>query len=655
MMLASLPAFADGHIHSTDKGRYRIEIDGLRCIAVAPVVLFHAGITAFSGGFVGVDVFFVISGYLITGILYREGLQERFSIFRFYERRIRRIFPALFAMLAVVLFASLFVLLPDEMVSLGKQIGATTLFASNLLFWSEAGYFDSDSISKPLLHTWSLAVEEQFYILFPLALWLIIRWRARLLLPAMIAVAVSSLVLSVLMLGHYPSSVFYLLPTRAYELMIGGMVAVVPAYRGRFADPLSWAGLAAILGAVLLYNESIEFPGIAALPPCLGAAAILWASQGTTCGRLISNSPMRGIGLISYSLYLWHWPIIVLLGLELGRPLPGWSIAVAIISSLLLAWLSWRYVEQPLRRTANVSRVWVTGAVCLTGGVLASLALVATDGLPQRFPERSLAIIRKSIAEGEAMQAAYACATESLDRKSDRLGPCPIGIPNGRIELVVIGDSDAMALKPAFSEALARMRKRGTLISTPGCTPMLGLDQVADGARCAEHARQIFDYVRRVKPDAVVFVASWRGVLTKKNTVADGVTSSNDVSRLANVRRTLMRTVGAYRSTGGRVGFLLPLPGTQNEVPRALARRAQLPLAWSAAEHTQTFAGLQTVVAQARPDIVGNLAEGMCKRECLVLTPDGKPLYWDRTHPNAAGNRLVEPAIERTLRRLVPH
>lgn len=206
---------------ATSVQRYRSEIDGLRTLAVIPVVMFHADISGFGGGFVGVDIFFVISGYLITGILYRDVLTDHFSILKFYERRIRRIFPALFAVLAVTFLAGIFVLLPNEMVELGRQIGATTLFMSNLLFWKESSYFDAASETKPLLHTWSLAVEEQYYIFFPILLALIARWRIRLILPVIVAGAVLSFATSVLLLTSIPEATFYLLPTRAWELAIG--------------------------------------------------------------------------------------------------------------------------------------------------------------------------------------------------------------------------------------------------------------------------------------------------------------------------------------------------------------------------------------------------------------------------------------------------
>ncbi|MCB5200694.1 acyltransferase, partial [Loktanella sp. TSTF-M6] len=296
---------------------YRRDIDGLRTLAVVPVVLGHAGLGLFAGGFVGVDVFFVISGFLITGILVRELEQGRFSLIDFYERRARRILPALFVVLAACIVVFWFLLLPQHYVVIGKAGIASLLFSSNIYFFRiDSAYFANATSMQPLLHTWSLAVEEQFYIVFPVLLWLIAAWRrtSRTLLIAGLSLA--SFALAVWMVPRHPVAAFYLTPTRVWELGLGALLALgaFPALRHRLlAELVAAAGLVAIAWAVFTLDKTDPFPGLNALAPCLGAVAIIWAGQSqiTLTGRLLSTRGMVGIGLMSYSLYLVHWPVLV--------------------------------------------------------------------------------------------------------------------------------------------------------------------------------------------------------------------------------------------------------------------------------------------------------------------------------------------------------
>ena len=296
--------------------QYRSDIDGLRALAVVPVVLGHAHVTGFAGGFVGVDVFFVISGFLITTILATEAREGSFSLTRFYERRARRLFPALFAVLIFCAAAAWTRFPAEDLEAFGRSLLATIFFGSNMLFWSETGYFDIAAEQRPLLHTWSLAVEEQFYLLFPLAVWWTTRRMggryAAWLWPAMGA----SFVLSVVWVPTHPSSAFYLVPARAWELLMGSALALglVPALRQQsHRETCSALGTLFIAMSVVLYDANTPFPGSNAVLPCLGAALVIHAGHsGTTAvGRLLGTKPVVFVGLISYSLYLWHWPLLV--------------------------------------------------------------------------------------------------------------------------------------------------------------------------------------------------------------------------------------------------------------------------------------------------------------------------------------------------------
>ena len=365
---------------------YRAEIDGLRAVAVVPVILFHAGLPGFSGGFVGVDVFFVISGYLITRIILADLAAGRFSIARFYERRARRILPALAVVLLVCLPFAWVWMLPGELVAFGKSLIATALFGSNILFWRESGYFDAATELKPLLHTWSLAVEEQFYLFFPPLLALVWRWRRGLVMPALLGGALASLALADWGARHVPSANFYLLPTRMWELLIGAMVAwahsrPAPARAPRgLTEVAGLAGLGLILYAVLAFDATTPMPGLWTLIPVGGTALVLGlARHGTWAAHLLGWRPLVGIGLISYSAYLWHQPVLAFARIRLISAPEGGLLLALLAVTFGLAWLSWRYVEQPFRgaapwlpggRRIGLATLASIGAACLIGAVL---------------------------------------------------------------------------------------------------------------------------------------------------------------------------------------------------------------------------------------------------------------------------------------------
>lgn len=342
---------------------YRREIDGLRALAVLPVILFHAGFETFSGGFVGVDVFFVISGYLITTIILAELEHGKFSLVNFYERRARRILPALFLVMLVCIPFAWFWLLPSDMKSFSQSLVAVSVFASNILFWRESGYFDTAAELKPLLHTWSLAVEEQYYVLFPLFLMLFWKLGKRWILLTLGLVFAASLVVAQWAAYAKPAAAFYLLPTRGWELLIGAFAAfyLSRANRKDFSKGLSefsgWFGVALILYSVLKYSKTTPFPGAYALVPTVGSVLIiLFATQKTTVGKFVGNKAFVGVGLISYSSYLWHQPIFAF---ARHRGLTEDSHSFFLLLSLLalfLAYLSWKYVEAPFRKTGIVSR-----------------------------------------------------------------------------------------------------------------------------------------------------------------------------------------------------------------------------------------------------------------------------------------------------------
>jgi peptidoglycan/LPS O-acetylase OafA/YrhL len=407
--------------------RYRPEIDGLRAIAVSVVVLYHAGLGA-PGGFVGVDVFFVISGFLITSLIVKDLEAGTFTLAGFWERRIRRIIPALACVVLATLLAGWFMLLPNDFAELGRSAVYLGLFSANIYFWRSSGYFDGAAEQKPLLHTWSLAVEEQFYLVFPLLLVglfaiPLLRRRGGLLSLFGLGILVS-LGASAWGVILRPDATFYLLPTRAWELLLGAAVALIPVpasagdgvFAGRIALTNNFRELlssAALLGIILPswhYTSDTPFPGIAALPPCLSTALFIWVtgvcsaeSRVPLVARALSVRPLVFVGLISYSLYLWHWPLIAFSNYASMKPPSAGERWLLVVASVLLAALSWRLVEQPFRtRRLCKSRrsIFAMGGLAMGCILCVGLATQSSQALPQTVHARSPGVCRREVRFG---------------------------------------------------------------------------------------------------------------------------------------------------------------------------------------------------------------------------------------------------------------
>jgi peptidoglycan/LPS O-acetylase OafA/YrhL len=343
--------------------KYRAEIDGLRALAVVPVILFHAGFELFSGGFVGVDVFFVISGYLITTILIEDIENQRFSLVNFYERRARRILPALFfVMLVCIPFAWMW-MLPTQIKDFSQSLVAVSLFASNVLFWRESGYFDAASEEKPLLHTWSLAVEVQYYVLFPIFLFLAWRYGKNRVFWIIVVMASVSLLLSEWGWRNKPTANFYLAPTRAWELFAGSIAAFIVQKQGvQKNNLLALLGLACIVFSIFAYDKITPFPSVYALVPVVGVVMlILFADKETVAARLLRTKAFVGIGLISYSAYLWHQPLFAFARIRMSEHPSSFWMLVLSAASVALAYISWRYVEKPFRNKEKLSQNTIFG------------------------------------------------------------------------------------------------------------------------------------------------------------------------------------------------------------------------------------------------------------------------------------------------------
>lgn len=502
--------------------KYRRDIDGLRALAVVPVVLYHFGIPGFSGGFVGVDIFFVISGFLITSILVGDMEAARYSLLKFYERRIRRIIPALLSVLALTAAAGLILLPPRAFSELGRSTLATLGFVSNVYFWrSTSGYFDGPAETRPLLHTWSLGVEEQFYIVFPIFLALVMRLGRRRASAVTAALFVVALIGAVVLTPLYPKAAFYLAPTRAWQLMTGALMALVvmrPA-RAWQAELGGGVGLLMIIAAVVFFNSGTATPGLPALLPCLGAALIIFAGAGEhrpMVSRLLSTPPFVAIGLISYSLYLWHWPVYVFLRHYIVfQPLGFGAAALGIALAVLLAALSWRFVEQPIRkRRLFLGRgpLFAAAGVGVALMALSAGAVLAARGVPARFADlRGAALDVEPAHPDWAPWRRDKCFVQDASGWGGDICQLTPGKPGGPTVLLW-GDSYAGHYAAGFLNARADLPARVIEYAGPRCPPVLAYVSRSAGF-CAPLNAGVFKVIDRYGVDTVILAAKWESYM----------------------------------------------------------------------------------------------------------------------------------------------
>jgi peptidoglycan/LPS O-acetylase OafA/YrhL len=614
---------------------YQPHVDGLRALAILSILLFHAHIPGFSGGFVGVDIFFVVSGYLITRIIAREIDAGSFSLAHFYERRARRIVPALTVTVLAVLGAAALLYLPGDFGSVPLSALATALFAANFYFFSEVGYFQTGADTKPLLHTWSLGIEEQFYLGFPLLLLLVARWIPQRRLWVVAAAVLASFALAVATQGDRSGFAFYLLPPRAWELLVGALLALglIPPVTAKAArETISIVALLGIAFAVFVYDSATTFPGVTALAPVLGAAALIHCAPGNRVGALLASKPMIGIGLISYSLYLWHWPVIVFAVYALDRRLAGWLSVAAVLGSFLLAILSWRFVEQPFRNPRALGRntLFVGSAVALGGVATLSAGMLALGGWPGRFsPE----VARMASARYDFSPERARCH----DSASRSVPACVLGAPGVAPTAVVWGDSHGVEFAYALSRGAA-MQHRALLQRTQSsCPPVLGYAS-AETPHCARINRALFDAVLADKRLRTIYlVAFWAS------------------PAYADTRPGLDALIGALIADGRQVVVIGPVPPNRFDVPRRLERLAQAGRLGEATGASRVdFAEAESRLAAVARRWQGSAfrylkpAAMLCDQERCDILIKGKPLYFDHHHLSGTGAALLLEHFART-------
>lgn len=573
--------------------KYRADIDGLRCLAILPVVLYHAFPSVISGGYVGVDIFFVISGFLITSIIYNQAVVGRFSYLYFYDRRIRRIFPALFFMLVVVCILATLVMIPSDLTNFARSLIPTATFWSNVFFWRSADYFAESSETLPLLHTWSLAVEEQFYVLFPPVVLLGLRFMGRrgLSIALVLALALSFVVAAY---GVYmaPRATFYLLPTRAWELLIGSLLAIplLPKPAQGLGKLLALSGLLMIGTAVLVYEADTPFPGLYALLPCLGAALVIYGGFSATDGparRFLELRPVVYIGKISYSLYLWHWPLLVSGRLYFGESLTALQAGMLVLASFALAAFSLHFVEAPFRKGFNrkgAVRSLVIGGIAIAAAVMVSTLAVKAKGLPWRVSAETLAA---TAATKDRNPLRSRCLVGSpLMFKGQRLPPlkgCLIGpgATEERYEVIVWGDSMADALVPGVADIVAQNGWTVREIGMQGCPPLLNADIVVSrntlrGDRCAAFNQWAVNTIRAATGIKLVVISGrwsvWSEGGKDKTDLRFLRDDANPELSLENSRRVFRESLQASVQSVKQTGLSVLVVGQPPQYPESPPR-----------------------------------------------------------------------------------
>jgi peptidoglycan/LPS O-acetylase OafA/YrhL len=631
-----------------NKPAYRPDVDGLRAIAVLSVVFYHAGVPGFSGGFVGVDVFFVISGFLITQIVWSELQGERFSLTGFYLRRVRRIFPALFTVLTLTSMAALVLLVPRDLMLFGKSLNATVLFYSNFHWLGHLNYFDGPAIEKPLLHVWSLAVEEQFYAAWPLLLLLTARFApANRVRHVVLALALVSFILAEarLLTGHQKDA-FFLPWCRAWELFLGALLAVssLRLREGPLTNSLSAAGLSAIFLAVLLYDTATSFPGHGALLPCMGAALIIaTGSASNPVARFLSSEPIRHIGLISYSLYLIHWPLFSFVHLYLNQQQLSLELALSLaLLSIFLAHVSWRFIEMPWRAGQPSKRAVFGGAAtAMIVMYLAGAIFYDSRGLPFRASEQVLAA--QPVQNGQ--DTSPYC--RKLDIPELRDGDaCLLGEDQGgAFDFILWGDSHARHYAPAVSTLATSRKLSGVLIAKDGCPPFL--EDPSYPKACLALNNRVARWAAEVHVKLAILGGRWRTRLGVIKRFLDDGSPGKNVGGLA-------KTLAFLTGDGIQVSVLDQTPEFSHDVQLCVARAlfygrdtgpcvtepASLLLSWHN-ELDDYFEFLRREYSFSVASGVAAICDGeFCRasKENVLLMMDGNHLSW-------AGSLKVMPYL----------
>ncbi|CAB1275543.1 acyltransferase family protein [Candidatus Nitrosacidococcus tergens] len=679
-------------MNTIHKYAYRPDIDGLRALAVLAVIAYHYEYAKdlLTGGFIGVDIFFVISGYLITGILIKDFEAHRFSIVQFYQRRVRRIFPALIIILLFSLIIGWIFLFGNEYKTLSQHIAASAGFIQNFILWSESGYFDLSSIQKPLLHLWSLAVEEQFYIFWPLMLWVILHYGWSITRSIIFIISLSFLIN--LWYAHQDKVIdFYFPITRAWELMAGAYLASIHHYRqsffSKYSSLQSWLGLGLIIVGFFTIHPEYRFPGVWAVLPVLGTVLLLNAGSNSFINRYVFSSPIAiWIGLISYPLYLWHWALwsfsLVIIGDIRGNDFYRHELKVAApLLSFLLAWLTYKYLEKPIRSTAKgKSALVLLSAVIIIG--LDGLVIFQQEGIPYR-PFK--------IFDDKAEQYIQTLALSPIAKKCHDFYKkpthpeqwfCELGDTQSGIWIITYGDSHAQSMIPAFNRYGKENHVQIIHASESSCLPLLRLKviTVSHNLSCMSIIEKEATIAKSKKISMVVLVANWTRYIGKLTTQPNKRYQLISIDNIISIDNSslqgipaftygLEKTLSYYNSLDIPVLLLEDNPQQMEPtVPihllRFYSRNNQQHLeqrlnqsAVSIQNHIKnqaTINGILEKIATHYPNTyILNIDKVLCNSKTCPWDKDGEFLYYDSHHLTTAGSMLVYPLLKEKLNNIL--
>jgi peptidoglycan/LPS O-acetylase OafA/YrhL len=626
---------------------YREDIDWLRAIAVLAVVAFHFEAPAVFGGFVGVDIFFVISGYLITGIIHSEIKSDTFSFARFYERRIRRLLPALYAMVALTAIPSFHYLLTSERLEFFRSIAAVVTFTSNFFFWLQTGYFAHAAVEKPLLHTWSLAVEEQFYLALPLLMWVLFRFTrgVRAARPmTLIALGLASFALCIWwMKTERSATAFFMSPPRAWEFLIGGLVACpeFPLLRKEWAQKVV-RGTSLVLLAIPIFSlrQGPGFPGVNALAPCIGAAMFIWSGIGVPTAERSRYSPLKVVqffGKISYSLYLWHWPLFAFARFSKnGLVLDAFDKIGLFALTVAISYLSWAFVEQPFRKTSLISNrrlafgIAGVSTIVLLAGSIAGMVLSRTVSETDRV---ALQLESYNAYNPEPLYRFGTCFAPTTGTFGDA---CVAPVPE-KTNVLLWGDSLAAHYFHGFVTTADPQSLNILQATQTACMPTF--NEMQGVASCHHFAAQLDAYFRSRKPDIVVMSADWLEYARPPR--FDGM--------IANIQHTISR----LKELGIKVVVLGPSVQFKTRLPSMLMRASHRNIDAVPEDFVLPFVfTLDRMMKSALPADDGfayvSVLDAVCpERHCPLTVEGGVPLSFDHAHLTAEGSAYV-------VERLVP-
>jgi peptidoglycan/LPS O-acetylase OafA/YrhL len=657
--------------------QHRKDIDGLRAIAVLVVVFFHAKVPLFSGGFVGVDVFFVISGFLISGLIADEVKHERFSFLAFYHRRIRRIVPALLVVYAACMLAAAALMLPSDIVDFGKSLRSSALFVSNLFFYESTGYFDGPADLKPLLHTWSLSIEEQFYLVWPVMFLLVARWRPDWLLRLVATAGAASLVAYVGMLLAQPEAAFFLTPFRIWELMLGALLVLVRRQGTTIPSVSQWlagVGLVLIAAPVVLADGSHGLGMLAPIPACAGAALLIVAGPQASINRLLSLKPVVAVGLVSYSLYLWHWPFLSFARYYVDRPLTWLETGSLLTVSLAAAALTYRFVERPARAIP----VAHFGAVL--GGGLLMLSLFAFSGQSMARGHDWAFNVHPGLRELDEIvrsESPYKKACFGADNAFRNNDTCTFGRPreNGSFDMAVMGDSHANHFVPTIAILAQAAGLSGRQITVGGCLAFLGYENRfprTRAERCPTLRDSVVGFVEQnPKLKLVVLAHRWSAYSGTLSTSTEPGKSiylqqfPNDTTSpertLEVFRHSLEQTLDFFERHGIVVLLLGEVPPLRMNPTSCIAKsiwndRAPETCGRSEIEVRGDIAATAALLieqASRRPNVTYvSPTSSMCASGWCAAVQGGVDMYRDRSHLNLKGAERLAGTLDLRLKDL---